>query len=142
MAVLLCMDGLKHKQSLSEVPATLLGNSLVQPIYLLPTLLLSNNPQHAAYLLFSRCCNPDQQRSTPNWSNDVTRRVRQQDQPQVRTIFLHGPSQRCLRIARQMIRLIDDHDLETLFGVQINLLRLCDFLEKILHNNTVVVSDV
>ena len=41
-----------------------------------------------------------------------------------------------------MIGLINDHNLETLFGVQIDLLRLRDFLEEILHDNTVVVSNI
>jgi hypothetical protein len=41
-----------------------------------------------------------------------------------------------------MVRLVDNHDLETLLGVQVDLLGLRDFLEEILHHDTVVVSDI
>jgi hypothetical protein len=41
-----------------------------------------------------------------------------------------------------VVRLIDHNDLEALLCAQIDLLCLRDFLEQVLHNYSVVVSDI
>ena len=47
-----------------------------------------------------------------------------------------------MRIASEMVGLIDDNDLEALFGCQIDLLCLRNFLEEVLDDDAVVVADV
>jgi hypothetical protein len=41
-----------------------------------------------------------------------------------------------------MIRLINHDDLEALLGGQIDLLRLSNFLQKLLHDNTIIVPHI
>ncbi len=47
-----------------------------------------------------------------------------------------------MRIARQMIRLIDNHHLELLLGSRVHLLCLGYFFEKVLDDDPVVIADV
>lgn len=133
---------LKHQQSLSQIPPTFLRDSLVQAFNLLPSLFPSNLTQNSTDLGLGRCCNSNKQCPTPNRRNDIARRIGQQYQPQVGAVFLHCSSQRRLRIPRQMICLIDDYDLEALLRTQVDLLCLRNFLEQILHDHPVIVSDV
>ena len=129
MSVLLRMNRLKHQQRLPQIPPTLLRDPAIQTLHLLPLFLLPRRTQRPTNLILGRRRNPHQQRPTPYRRNNVTRRVCQQYQPQIRTILFHGASQRRLRIPRQVIRLIDHHDLEPLLRCQIHLLRLRDLLE-------------
>jgi hypothetical protein len=140
--VLLCMHRLKHQQRLPQIPPAVPRDPLVQALHLLPPLLLAHRLEHAANLRLCRRRNPHQQCPTPDRRNDVARRVCQQNQPQIGTVLLHRPPQRRLRIARQVVCLIDDDDLEALFCAEVDLLCLRDFLEQILHNYSVVVSDI
>jgi hypothetical protein len=41
-----------------------------------------------------------------------------------------------------MIRLIDNHDLEALPSCLVNLLRLSDFLQQVLHHETIRGADI
>jgi hypothetical protein len=131
-----------HQQRPPQIPATLLRDADIQLLRHGPTLLLCTPLQYITNLDLRRRRYPNQQCSTPNRRNDIRRTVRQQYQPQIRTILLHRPPQRRLRIARKMIRLIDNHDLEPLLRALINLLRLRYLLQQILNNNTIVVPNI
>lgn len=139
---LLRMYRLEHQQRPPQIPTAFLRNPLIQPLILLPPLLPARHLQCLDHILLLRRRHPDQQRPTPNRRNDVARALRQQNQPQIRRILLHRPPQRRLRIAREMIRLVDDHDLEPLLGRQVHLLRLRDLLQQVLHDDAVVVAHV
>lgn len=136
------MHRLKYQQRPSQIPPTLLRNPLIQSLDHTPPLLLSHTFKHPTNLFLRRRRHPHKQRPTPYRRNNITRRIRQQYQPQIRTIFLHRAPQRRLRIPRQMIRLIDDHHLESLLRREIHLLRLGDLLEQVLDDDAVEVSDV
>jgi hypothetical protein len=84
--------------------------------------------KHCTNIFFSWRSNPDQQGSRTNRSNDIGSTVGQENQPQIGTVLLHSPSEGCLSIARQMIRLVDYYDLESLLRAKVDLLRLCNFL--------------
>jgi hypothetical protein len=140
--VLLCVDCLKHQQGLPQISPTILCDPLVQALDLLPTLLVSYIPEYSADLSLCGRSNSHQQRSTPDRRDNIARRVRQQDQPQIRTVLLHRPPQCRLCISCQMVCLVDDHNLEALLCAQIHLLCLCHFLEQVLHNDPVVVADI
>ena len=105
------MYRLIHQQRPSQIPPTLLSNPSIQLLRHDPPLLLRTPLKHITNLHLRRRRNPNQQCPTPDRRNDIRRTVRQQYEPQVWTILLHRPPQRRLRIPRQMIRLIDNHDL-------------------------------
>jgi hypothetical protein len=140
--VLLRVDSLEHEQSLPQIPPTLLRNPLVERCNLTPAFLLAHGPQNPTDLVLCRGCNPDKQRSATNRCDDVACGVRQEDQAKVGTVLLHGPSERRLRISRQVVCLIDDDDLEALLCAQVDLLGLRHFFEQILHHHSVVVADI
>jgi hypothetical protein len=62
-----------------------------------------------------------QQCSRADRTDDICRRVCNQNQPHIGGVFLHGPPQGCLSIPSQVVGLIDDNDLEALFGGDVNL---------------------
>jgi hypothetical protein len=136
------MDSLKHEQSTTQVAVTLLGNSLFETLTACVTLLLSDLSQDCADLVFGRCSDSDKQGTTSNRSNDIARTVGQKDQAQVGTVFLHCSSQGSLGVSGEMVCLIDDDNLEALFGGHVDLLCLSNLLEKVLDNNTVVVANI
>jgi hypothetical protein len=136
------MNRFEHQQGFSQIPSTIPRDPLVQALHLLPSLLFAHILQHTADLRLRRRSNPHEQRSTPNRRNDITRRIRQQNQSQIGTVLFHRPPQRGLCISRQVIRLIDDHDLEALLCAQVDLLCLCYFLEQVLHDHSVVVANI
>lgn len=136
------MYRLIHQQRPSQIPPTLLSNPSIQFLRHDPPLLPRTPLKHITDLHLRRRCHPNQQCPTPNRRNDIRRTIRQQYEPQVRTILLHRPPQRRLRIPRQMISLIDNHDLKPLLGTLINLLRLRHLLQQILHHDSIVVANV
>lgn len=136
------MHRLKHQQRPPQIPPTLPRNPLIQPRHNAPPLLPPRLCQNFADIDLSRRRNPHQQRPRPDRRNDIRRTIRQQDQPQIRAILLHRPPQRRLRIPRQMIRLVDHHDLEPLLSSHINLLRLGYFFEQVLDHHPIVVADI
>lgn len=140
--VLLRMHTLKHQQCSPQIPSALLRNPLIQAPLHSPALLLPTPLQHLTNLALARRRNPNQQRPRPNRRNDIRRTIRQQYQPEIRTVFLHRPPQRRLRITRKMIRLIDNHDLKPLLRARIHLLGLRHFFEQVLHDDAVVITDV
>lgn len=142
MIILLRMHCLKHQQCFSQISPTFPCDSLVQALDFLPSFLITDFAQNSTNLSLRWCCNSNKQRPTPNGRNDIARRVCQQYQPQVWTVLLHCSPKRRLCIPCQVICLIDDNDLEALFRTQIDLLRLRNFLEQVLHDHSVVVSDI
>jgi hypothetical protein len=136
------MDCLKHQQRLPQVPPTVFCDSLIEGWNLIPPLLLPYVLQDITYLNFCWRCNSDKQRSATNRRNNVACRVRQQNEPQIRTVLLHCPPERGLCIPCQMVRFVDDHNFETLLCTQIDLLRLRHLLEQVLDDYPVVVSDI
>lgn len=140
--ILLRMNRLKHQQCPPQIPPTLRRNPLLQLPRSRPPLLLPTPRQHITDLPFRRRRDSHQQRPTPDRRNNIRRAIRQQYQPQIRTIFLHRSPQRSLRIPRQMIRLIDNHHLKLLLRTLINLLRLRHFLQQVLHHNSIIIPDI
>jgi hypothetical protein len=136
------MHTLKNQQRPPQIPPTLLRNPLIQPLIQLPTLLLPTLLQHITNLPLRRRRHPNKQRPAPNRRNNIRRTIRQQNQPQIRTIFLHCSPQRRLRISRKMISLINHHDLKSLLGTCIDLLSLRDFFEEVLNDYAIVVPDI
>lgn len=87
-----------------------------------------------ADLLLRWRSNAQQQASASDWPYDLACRVGAQDQTQVVGVLLHRSTQRRLCISRKAVCLVDDHDFETLLGIQIDLLGLCDLLEDVLND--------
>jgi len=127
--ILLRMHRLKHQQRPPQIPPALLRNPRIQLLGHRPPLFPRAPLQHLTDLYLRGRRNSYQQRPAPNRCNNIRRAVRQQYQPQIWTVLLHCPPQRRLRIPRQMIRLVDDHDLESLFRALIDLLRLRHLLQ-------------
>jgi hypothetical protein len=119
------MNRFEHQQGFSQIPSTIPRDPLVQALHLLPSLLFAHILQHTADLRLRRRSNPHEQ-----------------NQSQIGTVLFHRPPQRGLCISRQVIRLIDDHDLEALLCAQVDLLCLCYFLEQVLHDHSVVVANI
>lgn len=139
---LLCINGLEHKQRTTQIPATLLRNPLIQALRLRPTLPLCCDPQYRADIILTRRRHSNQQGSRTDRSNNVRGTISQENQSQIRTVFLHRSTQCSLRIAREMIRFIDNDHLEPLLRGQIHLLRLGNLLQQFLDHHPVVVPDV
>nr|POE46839.1 sulfite efflux pump ssu1 [Quercus suber] len=106
------------------------------------TLHLTYLGQHARDLFLRRRRNSHQETSRANRSNDVARAICEQDQAQIRAVLLHRATERGLRIARKLVRLIDHHDLEPLFRSEIDLLSLRDLFQQVLDHNAVVIADI
>lgn len=89
--LLLSVDSLKHQERSSEIPSALFSNADRES--LVPAQLLNrrNVLHHPHHLRHSRRRNPHQQRPAADRRNNIRCAIRNQDQPQVRTIFLHGP---------------------------------------------------
>lgn len=140
--LLLCIDGLEHKQRTAQVPTTLLRNPLIQTLCLRPAFPLRGNSKCRADITLTRRGHPNQQGSRTYGGNNVRGTISQENQPQVRTVFLHRPTQRSLCITREMIRFIDNDHLEPLLRGQIHLLRLGNLLQQFLDHDPVIVPDV
>ena len=140
--ILLGVNRLEHQQRPPKVPAALLGDPRAELIAPLELLALGCVLQDLDDLLPRRRRDTHQQRTRLDGRDDVCRRVRDQDQPQVRRVLLHRPPQRGLGIASQVLGLIDDYDLEPLPRGQIHLLRLRRLLQQILDHHSVVIANV
>ena len=138
----LSIDRLEHKQCPTKIPTTFLGYPLIELIGLRPAFLLARSSKNRADLLLCRRCNPDQQSSGSNGSDNVRGAVCQEDQSQIRAVFLHRPSERCLGIASQVVRLVDNDNLESLLRIKIHLLCLGHLLQQFLYHDTVVIPDI
>lgn len=123
------INRLEHEQCPPKVPSAFLCYSLIEIVCLGPTFLLARESENRAYLFFRRRSYPDQQSPGTDGSNDIRGTIGQEDQPHVRTVLLHCPSQSRLSITSQMIRLIDHNNLEPLLCRKINLLRLRNLLQ-------------
>lgn len=110
----------------------------MQTLYHRPALLLRRLSQHFTYLLMRRRRHPHKQRTRPNRRNNIRSRVRQQDEPQVRRVLLHRPTQSRLSVSREVICLVYHHHLEPLPRRQVHLLRLRDLLEEVLYHDPVI----
>lgn len=98
--------------------------------------------ERRANVAFSRRGNPDQQGSGANRCNDVGGAVSQENQSQIGTVFLHGPSESCLGITCEMVGFVDHDDLEPLLRAEIHLLRLRNLFEQFLDDDSVILSDI
>lgn len=136
------MHRLKHQQRLPQIPAGFLRDPLVKTRNLGPALFRSDLPQHLTNLLLGRGWHSHQQRPTFDRRYDVRRRVRQQDQSQTRAVLLHRSPQRRLSVPGEVVGLVDDDYLEPLPRVHVDLLRLRNLFEEVLHDHPVIVPDV
>ena len=141
-SILLRINRLKHQQRSPQIPSALPRNPLIQTLHNPPPLLLPHLRQYSFNILLRWCRHSHQQCPTPDRCNDPPRRIRHQNQPQIGTILLHSPPQRTLRISREAICLIHHDHLEALLCAEIDLLRLRDLLEQLLHDDAVVVAHV
>lgn len=136
------MYSLVHQQCLPQIPSALLRYSLMQPLDDRPALLLGRRRQNITDLVGSRRSYANEQSPRPNWCNNICRRVGQEDQAQIWRVFLHRSPQRCLRVSGEVVGLVDDHDLESLFGGLVDLLSLGHLLQEILYHDSVVVTNI
>lgn len=112
--LLLCMYSLVHEKRSSQIASTVLCDFLLQRFTALVSFLRADLVQDSSNILFSGSSDPNKQCSTPDGRNNVTSAVCQEDQSQVRTVFLHRSSQCSLCISSEMVGFVDDNDLETL----------------------------
>lgn len=140
--LLLRVDSLEHQEGSSEVSSALLSHTHCEGLAPLQLLDRGNVLHDADHLLHGRGRNAHQQRPAADRGNDVRGAVGDQDQSQVRAVFLHGPPERGLGIAGEVVGLIYDDDLEALARGNVDLLGLRNFLEQRLDDDAVVVADV
>lgn len=136
------VHGLVHQQRLAQVPPALHRDPLMQTLDGAPALLLGGVREHVADLLVRGGGHAHEQRPRADRGDYVGRRVGEQDEAQVGRVLFHGPAQGRLGVAAQVVRLIDDHDLEALLGRLVDLLRLRHLLEEVLDDDAVVVAHV
>ena len=137
-----CMNRLKHQQCSSQIPPALLCNAPVQDFDLRPAFFSPNLLQDLADLILVWRGDPDEKGSAPDRCDDVRGRVGQENQPQVGAVLLHGPTQRRLCVPGEMVGFVDHHDLEPLSCRHIDLLRLRNLLQEVLHHHSIIVSHI
>lgn len=139
---LLRMHRLVHQQCPPQVSPTLFRYPLFQSCAALQALLFADALQYGLNLLYARRCDSDEQASTPDGRNDIACAVCQEYETKVWAVLFHRATEGGLSIASEMVGFIDHHDLEALFGGEIDLLCLRYFFEEILDDDAVIVADV
>lgn len=136
------MDSFEHEQSTAQVAIAVSGNSALQTFAASVSFFLAHLGQDLADLIFSRSGDSDKQGPAPDRGNDVACAVGQEDQAKIGAVFFHGSSQRGLSVSGEVIGLVDDNDLEALFGCEVDLLCLGDFFQQVLDDDSIVVGDI
>lgn len=132
------VGSLEHEQSTSQIARRLLSDARGQLVGQTGALGLARLLQYGGDLLVRRRGHPQRQTSRSHRGYDTTRRVAAEYQTTRGHVLFHGATERVLCVLGESIDLGEEHHLEALLRVHVQLIRLRNILDQLLYDNAIV----